>query len=166
MIKLLLIIFILIFIFYIFHIFLKKKENYKNSCTDNNKTCGTDKDNCRITRGLSTCCEGYSCMLPKGEYKNKICINNKKIGACGLKKDINFYNSNGSSNANDSSNADGSSNATRCLPDPVEDTEENNKCSFFSKKFWSPIFSFCDDFNDPKLRMKDICKYNKIPLNI
>ena len=127
--------------------------------------------------------DGYSCVLPRGEFGNKVCINNKKIGGCGLKKDIRSYNfkSNGLTNdeSNDDSNigfGDGSSAGVKCLADiDVDNKSKNDFCeiNIFKKNYWRNIFSFCDDFKhikDPKLRrklqLKDICRNKKINLNV
>jgi hypothetical protein len=197
--NILLLIIIITFIFYIINIFLKKKEYFSDddndedlcneSCDDDNKKiCGKDNKECLINKnGISNCCDGYSCVLPKGKFGNKVCINNKKIGGCGLKKDMRSYNfkSNGliddesskdSKDCATNGSSDGSSDGVQCLADV--DVNINNKNDFceiniFKKNYWRSIFSFCDDFKhvkDPKLRrklqLKDICKNKKINLDM
>jgi hypothetical protein len=49
---------------------------------DSNFVCGTENDVCRVDQcGNTSCCNGYKCVLPDGDYQYKICTREKrKIG--------------------------------------------------------------------------------------
>lgn len=81
----LLILIILIILIYV----IKKNSFYELFETIDEKglLCGTEYDICRINQfGKSSCCDGYSCFRPNGDFEDKVCVgtrgtdnNNKNI---------------------------------------------------------------------------------------
>jgi hypothetical protein len=72
-------IFILIFIFlFMFEIILKKNNIYKNEYFE--EVCGKQNDVCATnSKGVSSCCDNYKCILPDGDYQYKICVNRNRL---------------------------------------------------------------------------------------
>ena len=49
-------------------------EEEENNEICNGLLCGTKNDICRIDEyGVSSCCNGYECVRPEGEFHHKIC---------------------------------------------------------------------------------------------
>ena len=77
--KLFLIIIFIIFIillFYIINLYLKKKKFNEFFVTEESVlVCGKQNDICKVenSTGKNSCCDGYSCILPKGDFQYKIC---------------------------------------------------------------------------------------------
>jgi hypothetical protein len=79
--KLFLIIIFIFFSFFIINLYLKKNnENFVNE--ESGLVCGQQNDVCSIhaSTGKNSCCDGYSCILPNGDYQYKICVNNYRLG--------------------------------------------------------------------------------------
>lgn len=72
-------IFILLFIFlFIFDMILKKNNISKNEYFA--EVCGKQNDICSInSKGVSSCCDNYKCILPDGDYQYKICVNRNRL---------------------------------------------------------------------------------------
>jgi hypothetical protein len=73
--------FILLFllIFYIINIFLKKNLEFFDKAA-NGLLCGTRNDVCNINqKGVSNCCNGYTCIRQNGIFENKVCIENSYV---------------------------------------------------------------------------------------
>lgn len=76
--KLFLIIIFIIFIillFYIINLYLKKKFDEFFVTEESVLVCGKQNDICKVhnSTGKNSCCYGYSCILPKGDFQYKIC---------------------------------------------------------------------------------------------
>lgn len=68
----------LIFIFFIFLVFLiiyNKKYEYFDKL-NNGLLCGTKGNVCSVydEYGKNSCCNGFKCIRPNGDYLNKICV--------------------------------------------------------------------------------------------
>lgn len=151
MLKYLILLFIIVIIFYIFNINIYEYFEKQS----NGLLCGNKNDICRIdASGNSSCCNNLYCVLPEGKFKNKICSNNKKI------KKVRRYQNN-----NDTELGEEENQYYYKFPQPALNI------NLFSKKYWTDIFAFGDEFNDEedddtrrKLQAQDICKHNKINL--
>ena len=79
MIIILFIILILFLLFYFVNWMLREKTNIINesfgkSSVDSELVCGTENDVCTVDQcGDTSCCDGYKCVLPDGNYQYKIC---------------------------------------------------------------------------------------------
>ena len=81
----LLILIILIILIYV----IKKNSFYESFEIINEKglLCGTEYDVCRINQlGKSSCCDGYSCIRPNGDFEDKVCIGT--TGTVGTSRNI------------------------------------------------------------------------------
>ena len=59
----------------VFFLFVFKKIESFQKLSDG-KLCGQIYDPCRIDEeGHHNCCDGNICLLPKGKYQHKICVN-------------------------------------------------------------------------------------------
>ena len=68
-------IFILIFIF----LFILKNNNISNN-EYFTEVCGKQNDVCSInSKGVSSCCNNYKCILPDGDYQYKICVDKNRL---------------------------------------------------------------------------------------
>lgn len=72
-----LIIIIVIYIIFIFinNLFKKKYEHFEK-IPDEDRVCGTLGNECIIDNsdGKNSCCDGYKCLRPNGNFHNKICM--------------------------------------------------------------------------------------------
>ena len=70
--------FIFIFIFlFIFDMILKNNIS-KNEYFE--EVCGKQNDVCSInSKGVSSCCNNYKCILPDGDYQYKICVDKNRL---------------------------------------------------------------------------------------
>ena len=78
--KLFLIIIFIIFIilaFFLINLYLKKNFNEFFEKTESGLVCGKQNDICSTysSTGKNSCCAGYDCVLPNGNYQYKICSN-------------------------------------------------------------------------------------------
>jgi hypothetical protein len=154
MIKYLVLLFIIFIIFYILNINIYEYFEKQS----NGLLCGNKNDICRVDQsGNSSCCSNLYCVLPEGKFKNKICSNSKKI------KKVQRYN-NTMTNLNEEEEEDDNKYYYK-FPQP------SLNINLFSKKYWTGIFAFGDEFNNEKddetrrkLQAQDICKHNKINL--
>ena len=75
--KILFVILIILFIFIILTYVIKKNSFYELFETIDEKglLCGTEYDICRIDQyGKNSCCDGYSCIRPNGNFEDKVCV--------------------------------------------------------------------------------------------
>jgi len=68
---------LIVFIFcFINNYLLKNKYEYFDKLSDG-LVCGTKGDVCSVDDyNTNSCCKGYNCIRPEGNYYNKICVNN------------------------------------------------------------------------------------------
>ena len=133
------IIFFIIIIFYLLNYSLKKKINneYFEKLPDG-RLCGTKNNICNIDEnGVNSCCEGYVCERPEGNFQYKICMkpeNNYEISGSGSS-------SSGSGSDSSSSGSGSSSNSPIIFPTfhfpSISKPELPGKNNIFSKDFWN-----------------------------
>ena len=52
---------------------------FGKSSVDSELVCGTENDVCTVDQcGETSCCNGYKCVLPDGDYQYKICTREKR----------------------------------------------------------------------------------------
>ena len=75
--KLFLIIIFIILAFFLINLYLKKNFNEFFEKTESGLVCGKQNDICSTysSTGKNSCCAGYDCVLPNGNYQYKICSN-------------------------------------------------------------------------------------------
>ena len=68
-------------LFFLLNINIKHKNYYeKFEEEEENKYCGKQNDICIVnSSGKTSCCDDYKCILPKGDYQYKICVNKNNI---------------------------------------------------------------------------------------
>jgi len=82
-----LIIFIIFIIFYILNKYVLKKSYELFNTTSSGLLCGTNNDVCRVNQnGISSCCNGYTCIRKEGNFQYKVCIDNDKLDGSKLPK--------------------------------------------------------------------------------
>jgi hypothetical protein len=84
------IIIIIYIFFFIINNFLSKKnyENFKRM--ENGLLCGTQNNICRLNENnISSCCDGYRCIRPNGNYQYKICVDKDKLINYNLSTNLN-----------------------------------------------------------------------------
>ena len=92
---------IIILIFYILDNFLKfnsalekKVENnmvefFEKIPGEEGLLCGTNDNVCRVDENnVNSCCPGYYCVLPEGNYQYKICVDKDRLATLKIKGDI------------------------------------------------------------------------------
>lgn len=80
--KLFLIIIFIILLFFIINLYLKKNFNEFFVTEESGLVCGKQNDICSVhnSTGQNSCCDGYNCILPKGDFQYKICAKNNVFG--------------------------------------------------------------------------------------
>ena len=69
-----LIIFIILLFFLLNYSLKKRKYNEYFEKLPQGTLCGTENDVCRINQyGTNSCCNGYNCVRPEGNFQYKIC---------------------------------------------------------------------------------------------
>lgn len=65
-------------LFFLLNINIKHKNYYEKF--EENKYCGKQNDICTVhSSGKTSCCDDHKCILPKGDYQYKICVNKNNI---------------------------------------------------------------------------------------
>ena len=181
---------IIILIFYILDNFLKfnsalekKVENnmvefFEKIPGEEGLLCGTNDNVCRVDENnVNSCCPGYYCVLPEGNYQYKICVDKDRLATLKIKGDIglpsmpNGINIPNSFNMGKGPNINGPNINIPNINMPNINMPNITNESIFSKNYWRDIFAFGDEFKDIKdinlrntLQVQDICKHNKFNL--
>ena len=79
------IIFIIIFFLYINHLLRKRFEHFRKKPNEET-VCGTKGNKCVVysSTGINSCCNGYKCVLPNGNFHDKICMKGDDILDCDI----------------------------------------------------------------------------------
>ena len=83
------ILFIILIFLYVNHLLRKRFEHFRKKPNEET-VCGTKGNKCVVyaSTGINSCCEGYKCILPNGNFHDKICMsdNDYDIGNINLPK--------------------------------------------------------------------------------
>ena len=138
------IIFFIIIIFYLLNYSLKKKINneYFEKLPDG-LLCGTKNNVCNIDEnGVNSCCEGYVCERPEGNFQYKVCMKPESNYASSGSSGSGSSGSGSDSDSSGSGSGSGSSsNSPIIFPvfhfPSISKPELPSKYNIFSKDFWN-----------------------------